>query len=222
MRGGSSVGDGNYPHRILIVADEGIARDAYRKVATRLSELADGLKQRHCDVEIALLRGDADVVAALRERGHAAHPVGWDAYRHTPRAVRRLVHLLGSGSFDIVMGREVIPAIISGAAARLSRSPVTSQFVRCHTHGRLALNWTSFVAANVSHQVLAISEAVARCSLRLDRIDPRRVRVITQGRSAMRQPSDLELLKARQQAGIKGSAPVLVVVARLRNEKGVD
>ena len=210
------------PLRVLTVSDETPLPHVHERAARRLPLIAGGLRDRGCDVTVALLRGH-DVVASALE-GHAIPTVrlGFKHYWDAPPALWRLLRVMRAGLFDVVSGREVIPAILTGAATRLARTGGVAEFFRAHTYGGARLNTASRAASLLTDYTHAISGSVAHYAQTLDRTDPARVLVSFVGKEDVRDVPATELRALRASLGIDEAALVVVMVARLRYEKGID
>lgn len=210
------------PLRLLLVTNETPLPEVHQRAARRLPLLVNGLRVRGCEVSVALLRGEEVVTAALERDQIPAARLGFRHYWDGPTAVARLVRVLNETPLDVVSGREVIPAILSGTAGAFARSPAQIEYFRAHTYGGFKLNSASRVASGLCHHTVAISRAVARCAREFDRADPERIHTAYFGKEDVREVRSEELVRLRFRLGIDPTSSVVVIVARMRHEKGVD
>ena len=208
--------------RVLMVTDETPLAHVHARAAVRLPLIVEGLQERGCDVTVPLLRGEDEVVTALESHGIPTLRLGFKHYWDAPVAVTRLSRAIRSAPFDVVSGREVIPAILVGAASKLARTQAVAEFFRAHTYGGVKLNSASRLASSLTDYTHALSRSVAHYAQTLDRADPSRVLVSFVGKEDVRKVPAGELSSLRASLGIDESALVVVMVARLRHEKGID
>jgi glycosyltransferase involved in cell wall biosynthesis len=137
-----------------------------------------------------------------------------------PHAVAALRRVLAAGDADVLEGDEPMPAIALGLAARRRSVPL---FYRRHHHGgRLRLIVASRLAARLSDRTAVSCEAMRRRAAIDDAVSLDRIDVTVSGTSDIIGPPPAALAALRTSIGVPGDARVIVVVSRLRAEKGVD
>lgn len=119
---------------------------------------------------------------------------------------------------DLVHAHEPLPAIAAGTGAARSGVPVV--YHRHHLAGSKRLRFASWTATRVTRGTLAVSAAVAERARTEDHRAPERVVVAHNGVASFREVGDAEVGAMRAELGL-GAGLVLVVVARLRREKGL-
>ena len=188
------------------------------------------LALRSLDVEPALICPDQGVLAQ-RGRTEGLSVLGLE--KRTPidlSAVRQLAHLWRAGKCDVMHahnGRMAFHAALGRASVRRGTLVATQHFLdparaqrRGLTHliGRAVHGTTGrFISRHI-----AISQAVADAMLARREVAPERLTVVHNG---IRDPQALPLAvrqETRRHLGIPVSAPLVVCLARLETEKGLD
>jgi glycosyltransferase involved in cell wall biosynthesis len=179
--------------------------------------LAGGLAARGHQVSVAALKPPAELAEAFQARGVATHALGLRRYGEIA-PVRRLRALIAAEQPDLVHAH-LPPAELYARLALLGRS--TPLIITRHNDERFApvrferalSRWCSARA----RKVVAISDAVARWSSTDPRgpgLDPGRLTVI---RYAL-----AEAPPARPAPDLAGDGPLVMAVARLVPQKGLD
>lgn len=198
----------------------------------------DVMARRQIPLLVHLTRqGVAPTVALLGDRGgiadhfhHAGLPVALlpHALPPAPRALAslapaavRLLPLVHRLDPDIVEGDEPMPAIAAAFAAR--RRPGRVRLYRRHHHGgRRRLIVASRVAARLADRTIVSCRAMRERAIADDRTPDTDVDIATSGVCEPPTIGADTLAEARRARGIPEHVRLIVVVARLRAEKGVD
>lgn len=135
-----------------------------------------------------------------------------------PKTIRRLRAQIRGSGFDVLHLSEAIQGAL-GASAAGGKSAPKQIFHRHHvhiggTHG-LYTKW----ASRRTDLTMAISQAVARASMR-EGVPTSKVRVVHNGVMAPRSVKESDLLHLRQRLGIEPDARVITIIGILRPEKG--
>lgn len=217
----SSFLHGQRGMRVAIVIDETPLPEAQRMAVTRWRLRRELLIERGCSPTLVLLRGAEEPLHMLSSGGETAglgvkHNVMW------PRAVLKLARIARDRDVDILVGQEVLGGLVAGAAGRLLRCPFPIVYQRFHTHGGFKLNAASRLAARLCTDTIAISEATRRFAIEYDRTPPDRVHVSLLGAADPNDAPGAGGIDVRHFADIPSGTPIVLVLARLRYEKGVD
>lgn len=205
--------------RVLTLLDDG-AKDSERDVVRRYwGRVIPTLQDAETEVVTATLGGPGPLHEELEARGYRAVALNARAYAQAPLASARIARLVRRDAIDLIHAHEVIPAALTGAT-RVMMPRRVLVFHRWHgyTAGKHAL--VSRLAARLSDFTLACSHAVAAYAQNLDGTSPARIGVAHGGIAQPRIPAPEERAALRHRLGIPDATKVVVVVARLRAEKG--
>lgn len=175
-------------------------------------------------MDVAVIRGEGELVPAFREAGVTVHLL--HAHLRTdPRALGRLVSLLREGGYD-VLHSHLFRADLYGCLAAARLGPVRPRLVSTrHNDDRFFLNpfvgvLHYWVSARLD-MIIAISDHVARFTIARGVRDPRRVRRVYHGL----RPQDADAI-ARDRQRVRGELGVgpgdflVGNVGRLAPQKG--
>lgn len=179
------------------------------------------------DCEIACFHGGGPAREQFEALGVATHNLEVSDERD-PRALLRAHRLIDAGAFDVVHTHLLRADLYGGLAARWSGTPVLvstayalGAFQRA-TRRRLDPVLDA-VYARIPAHFLAVCDAVRDDLIRRLRVHPRRITVI---RTGIEPPGDAPRAGAagalRRAWGFPETAPVVLTLARLSYEKGVD
>lgn len=155
---------------------------------------------------------------------------GWESFsldcrtsRDYPRAALRLRRLVSRRGVELVHATETIPAFVAGLAGVGSRRS-TSIFHRQHTvfDHNPSLMRLSRMASRLTDYTLACSRAAADHAHELDGVDRDRIRIAYNGANRARPVTEEERLEVSREIGAPPDADIVLCVARLRPEKGLD
>ena len=194
-----------------------------RREVPLLSELAaNGI-----DVSIALCGDAAGLISDLAQAGVPAHvlpsplPPAASVLMALPFAALQLRRLIARERPELIESTDPMPAIAAGLAAFARRGCVLV-YRRQHAGGRTRLHLASRLATRLSHRTIVSSEAMRRQAAADDRCDPARIEIATPG-SADPAPVTPEMIRAAHlHLGVDDSSSVILVLSRLRYEKGID
>lgn len=156
--------------------------------------------------------------------------LGWDTFslgcrtsRDYPLAAFRLRRLLAARRLRLVHAIETIPAFTAGLAG-IGSSGISTVFHRqhCYWDDKPRLSVLSRLAARLTDYTLACSQAAGEYAHDLDGVPRNRIRVAYNAANRHRPVSDEELASRRRSLGIEDDAYVVVCVAHMRPEKGLD
>jgi glycosyltransferase involved in cell wall biosynthesis len=173
-------------------------------------------------LEVFTLRAEGPMGARYAAAGIAVHevPVHSLVGVHTLRQIGVLAAKLRAGRFDVVHSHDLYTNVVATCAARWAGVPAVvaskrwMQWRRAHR----VLNRAAF---RVAHTVLGNSERVAQSLTVEDGVARRRVAVVPNfvEDDAFERWPDGETAVRREALGIPADAPVVGIVARLREEK---
>jgi glycosyltransferase involved in cell wall biosynthesis len=174
------------------------------------------------DVSLVSLRPPGTLHDALTSRGIPALSLNSRTARSYPWAAVRLRSMLAACRPDVLHAHEPIASTLAGLATLGNRTAPVAIFHRHHTYlpGRQAA--FSWAASRLCPWTMAVSQAVADAAMTIDRVSPRRVCVAQNGIPPLRHVSDGEVKEIRVRLGIAKDSHVVVIVARLRVDKGVQ
>ena len=190
-------------------------------VSRRWGDTARLLRERGIDLRIATLRSRSVANQALERLGIETIALGIDNPIQFPVGLRRLKAYVNANRIQVVQGDEVIPAIVCGSAIR-DRSRCSVLFFREHTATSRRLNAASKLAARLCDATMVGSRAVAECAVGLDGTPTSRVHVVGMGTMPPPDPDPLAVAELRRGLGIAADDLLILVVSRLRYEKGID
>ena len=205
-------------------ASEGERLVLARREAAFLRELA----AQEVRVSVALCGDDGGLAADLREAGAAVHivpvllPPAAAAVPRLPIAAMHLRRLIAKLRPDVIEATEAMPAI-GAALAMVGRRGIRAViYRRQHGGGGRRVRLASRLAAQMTDRTIVSSEATRAVVCAEDGIRPDRIEIATTGTIEPPIVDQRQVLAARRSCGIADSARVIVVVSRLRHEKGID
>lgn len=202
------------PSRVLVFFEQS---ERSRYFETALPALRDD----GVSVSAVSLRPPGDLHRALAAQAIPAYSLGVEHGHAYPAAASRLVKLSALTASGLIHAHEAIPASIAAAARRIARVPVL--FHRHHAFPPQGFQQVfSRVASRWSTHTLAVSRAAARAAVTADHVRPTAVTVALNGVPPLRLVENHELEVIRDRHRLDSASPILLVVARLRPEKGVD
>lgn len=139
------------------------------------------------------------------------------------RALTRLVSHLKSSGTRLVHAHCFDPTVLGLLAARRARIPFV--FTRHHSDHNIRLGkvWHTRVdawCARNADAVIAVSEATRTILVEAEGIPAERVSVVSNGIEAMARPTEAEVSTCRAELEL-GQEPILLILARLHEEKGL-
>jgi glycosyltransferase involved in cell wall biosynthesis len=160
--------------------------------------------------------------AAMTGLGTPTFSLNASGRSHYPLALLRLVRLLRAARVQVLHAHCFDPTLLGLVAARLAG--VAFVFTRHHSdhHLRLVRPWHTRVDAccgRFADRVIAVSAATKVVMTAVERVPAARIRVVPNGIEPLRPPAPGAVQRLRQELGI-GDAPVVLMVARLHEEKG--
>ncbi len=156
--------------------------------------------------------------------------LGWESFtldsrtsRDYPRAALRLRRLLRRRGIRLVHATETIPAFVAGLAT-VGSSRRLSIFHRqhCDWDDKPRMSMLSRMASRLTDCTLACSETSAQSAHDLDGVPWERIRIAHNGANRLRAVSEQELESTRRRCGAEADSAIVVCVAHLRPEKGLD
>jgi len=205
--------------RLLLLVDESPYEREHAALARRATRAIGLLEARGWDVTAVTIRHEWDWHEQLRSNGRAAHSLRCRFYWQIPLAALRLGLLLRRANIDVIHGSGALAALISGLSRFIQRRPARI-YERHHFLGRPRLRVASRLATRWSDHTIACSDAVRRIAIEADRSPPSQVTAIHAAGDPPRQVQDNEVEALRAELGITDSSAVVVMIARLRPEKG--
>lgn len=193
-----------------------------------LLTLLPGLRQMGIDAQIRLLvRPDrlmVDYVNALKERGVPAETVVIRGHADVT-LVPRLRKLFSEVRADIVHTHLIHADLYGGLAARWAGVPivVSSKHNDDAFRYRKAVRMLNRMLWGQTNAGIAISDAIGRFSIEVEGAKPQQVHQIHYGLDTRTRPLDRGRAHStlRAEVGIAGDAPVVGMVCRLIEQKGV-
>lgn len=176
------------------------------------------------DFEVAVLRGEGELVPIFREAGIPVHLLSAQN-RFDPLALRRLIRLLRGGHYDIVHSHLFRADIYAGfAVSQLGEQPPLLVSTR-HNDDRFFLNpfigIVHYLISSRQDLIIAISDHIARFTVSRGVRHPERVRRVYHG---LEPPVTLALeregQRIRQELGLAAEDFVVGNVGRLALQKG--
>lgn len=208
--------------RVLVVIDETTMQSGIDTVARRWQVLGPLLSERLDHLCIANLRGAPSLTRRLSDAGVDSYGLDCPSNLHAMKAVGRIRRLHRQRGFDVVQGEETIPALVSGLAFTRSSRPLIV-YHRYHEEGQALHRFVSKETARRSDRVMVATPAVERRAIEQDRVHPHKVCLVGEGVDDMGvQGAGEDLDRLRTSWAIASDASVVLVVARLRREKGID
>ena len=190
-----------------------------------LLQVARHLDRGRFEMEVACFYGDSTMAAAFEAEVVPTHNLDAPGVMY-PRAVRRAKRVIREGSFDLVHTHLLRADLLGAFAARQCGLPVISTAYAIGQYRRQKRRVLDGVldraCRRLATHVLAVSEAVQRDCVEGLGWPPERVSVVHTG-IEIPPPVPPERAKAvRTELGVADDAPLVVTVARLSYEKGLD
>ena len=159
---------------------------------------------------------------SLNEAGTPQFSLGATRRLHYPMAILRLVRLLRREKVSILHTHFFDPTFIGLVAAKLAR--VRFVFTRHHSdhNSRLGKKWHSRIDAlcgRGADHVIAVSEATRQIMIEQERVPAHQITTVYNGMNPLREPSREDIEQVRRELAL-GDEPVLLMLARLHEEKG--
>jgi glycosyltransferase involved in cell wall biosynthesis len=159
---------------------------------------------------------------SLNEAGTPQFSLGATGRLHYPMAILRLARLLRRERVSILHAHFFDPTFIGLVAAKLAR--VRFVFTRHHSdhNTRLGKKWHSRIDAlcgRGADHVIAVSEATRQIMVEQEGVPAHQITTVYNGMNSLREPSRVDIEKVRRELGL-GDEPVLLMLARLHEEKG--
>jgi glycosyltransferase involved in cell wall biosynthesis len=184
---------------------------------------AEQLVARGHSLALFVLRAEGDAGPRYRAAGIPITevPVRSLVGLRTPRHVLGLARALRAGGFDVVHSHDLYTNVIAGAAGRLARVPAVVGSKRWTGWYRRSHHVLNVAAFRWAHCVVANSERVRDSLSDADHVPRGRTAVVPNflEEHAFARLSPSEVLEARRALDIPDGAPVVGIVARLREEK---
>lgn len=175
------------------------------------------LGRRGVQVDLLTLRNGGALAPLVRSMGGCVTALDLGSWPTYPRAIHAIRRMLRERAYDVVHAHEPLAGALIGVAARSSRGATRAIFHRHHVVTSGIQRWLSLAATHSTHATIAVSRAAARGAWRQDR-RRREVHVVHNGVPAPRAPVPNESL--RERLGCGEATPIILMVARLRPEKG--
>jgi glycosyltransferase involved in cell wall biosynthesis len=190
----------------------------------QLMHLVDGMDPTRFDVRLACLRRHGELLAHIEERGLPLEEFAIDRLygAHTVRQQVRFALELRRQRIDVVHTHGFYPNVFALPAARLARTPVTIGAVR-----EQAAFWTpaqrraNRVALGLADAIVVNAETVRR-ELAAFGYSPAKLRLIRNGVDVERFSAATAAAGLRAQLGWSAATPVVAVVSRLAQGKGIE
>ena len=208
--------------RALVVIDETTLQSGIDTVARRWLTVGPLLRDRLDHLCIANLRGAPSLNRRLKDAGVDSVGLDCPSNGQAIKAIAEIRRLHRARGFDVIQGEETIPALISSFAFTRSSRPLIA-YHRYHEEGRTLHALVSRAAVRRSDKVMVATAAVKHWAVQQDRTEREKICVVGEGVADMGTLRDSdELERLRTTWSIPEDAPIVLVVARLRPEKGVD
>ena len=194
-----------------------------RSVRSRYFEAALPLMQaRGIDIACVMLAPAGPLNAALADRGVSSTALQCRSVADYPVAVGRLARMAHRHRPEVIHAHEAIPAAIAGAGGRIGSPRSIRLFHRHHVHVRGVWRAFSYLASRACTTTVVVSHAARAAAVDTDGVEQDDVLVAYNGVEAPRpvKPDEIAALRATHLATPNGR--LIVAVARLRPEKGID
>lgn len=178
----------------------------------------DWLQHHGYEVVFGTLREEGPLHPVMESLSCSTFALGAGSGLTYPSAARRLAKVIRDHAPDVLHFNESIQAAIGGVTSTLTRRGI-SIFHRHHTTIPGPTRLLSRIAGRTCHVTMAVSHAVAENAYR-ERVGRDRVFVAHNGVPDPQPVAREEIEAARQLLGIRPDEKVVVVVGRLRPEKG--
>lgn len=205
--------------RLLLLVDESPYPYEHEPMAQRVTRNIALLEERGWQVVLATIRTEWDFHDRLRRQGKEAYSLRSPHYWQVPIAAFRLARLLRRTGVDVIHASGVLAALITGMTRSVATKPIRI-YERHHLLGRARVRLSSRLAARWSDHTIACSAAVKQEAIDADRSSPSAVTVVHAAGDPPRAVGSAEIASLRARLGFDAGAAVIVLVARLRPEKG--
>lgn len=207
--------------KVLLLINETTDSGLQAMAPRRWMYIIKTLQQKGVQLCLGMLHRRGALNEIFEDEGSETFALGThgtsDSFGYLPRLARFAREM----RFDIVQGDEVIPAILCGLAIRDRRSRGVVYY-RHHASGSLRLNLASRVAARLADATFVPSDAVRRCALEVDHTPADRIYLVGSGTPPPHRVDPALSARIRRELGISARDIVVLAVARLRYEKGID
>ena len=158
----------------------------------------------------------------LEEAGTPQFSLGVTGRRQYPMAILRLARLLRREKVSILHAHFFDPTFIGLIAARMAGARFV--FTRHHSdhNSRLGKKWHTRIDAwcgSHADHVIAVSEATRRIMIDEEGVPASRITTVYNGMNPLSEPAAESVARVRRELGL-GEGPVLLMLARLHEEKG--
>lgn len=191
-----------------------------------LLQLARHFNPDRVRTSIACFYEDGPMRAQLEAQGVTTFNLNTPG-EHDPRAVIRARRLIRESRADVVHTHLLRADLLAGAAVRLSRGPAHVSTVYAMGEYRRAKRrrfdpLLDVACSALPHHFIAVSEAVRRDCILGHNVDPDRVTTIHTGIEPVDSFDGKRAATFRREHGIPTDAPLIVTIARLSYEKGIE
>jgi glycosyltransferase involved in cell wall biosynthesis len=178
------------------------------------------LRRRGIDVAYGTVHPEGDIHRELTDQGFEVRSLGARSSKDYPAAILRLAKIQRTDGYDIIHASEPLPALIAGAARRLGSKKARVLYHYHHTVVGGKQRIISRFAARLSDRVMAVSRASRDAAIAQDGVAEQKVSIAHNGIAPLRKVTADEVTALRRQLGVGDGDVLLVLVARLREEKG--
>lgn len=207
--------------KVLVLIDETVDATAQDVASRRFGAVLDVMARQGLDPSLVTLRGWGTTNDLMKRLGHDSYSLFCPRNSMLPAAVIRLARLIRQSEADVVHSFEVIPALVGGCGGILARRGLRV-FFRCHTSSEGLHAGASRMAGRLNHLTTGGTSAVIAFARDLDRTPDRKLCASLEGVVRPRVVPRAELEILRGDLGVRDGDRVVLTVARLREEKGID
>ncbi|MEZ5422428.1 MAG: glycosyltransferase family 4 protein [Pyrinomonadaceae bacterium] len=197
----------------VLILSEASGRSRYWEAALPL------LKVKGIDASFASVRSSGEIHSVLSDNGLDVFAFDSKSARDYPRVAYRLREYLKRENVDIVQASESIQAAIAGTAC-LFASGTKCLYHYHHTHVGRRQSTFSWIGSRLSDRIMAVSKAAKTAAVEFDGVREQKVSVAYNGIEPLRAVDRSEAEALRSKLEIPVGARVVVIVGRLRPEKG--
>jgi glycosyltransferase involved in cell wall biosynthesis len=180
------------------------------------------MRDRGVDVACVTLAPPGPLHEALNHRGVRTMALCWRSAPDYPAAVARLTRILRRQRPDLVHAHESIPAVIAGLASYLGPRRSIRLFHRHHTVMDGTAGAFSRMAGRLSTATIAVSDAARAAAIETDGVRSETILVAHNGVEPLRAVTAQEVAALRRAHAVGDGDRLLLAIARLRPEKGID